>query len=526
MAASTLRTLGSLVALSGLLSCAGCGSGSGTDSGGPDPATAGTSATGGDGTTAASTASAGSATGGSGGTATTGGGATYPPIYVLFNSHGHNYGFPVGADADPNFPQMKAQRYQAHRAEVIWLRDTTEAYGARMSFQLNGEYARDARLAGDADHIAELPGRGHSVGTHFHRYEFSGQNEFWTPYSAAEATFDRIQKTWSDHVGEVSMALGAPLIRIDGATTASAPDSGTWLEDLREAFDVRIEAGGEALSYTEWNIPPWNPYRRKRGTVLREDPASPIVALGGYPQIGLPEPQGLHALVTTVPQLERHFLMLLAEWREHERLGDPPKIWFIAFMSHPDQNAAYHGEVTELLEFLSDYVGEPTPRGTPMAAFATDEELLDVFEQWEAENPGVSSFDFDWEGYLAGTPQPYPYTLLGVVEGLKDCEVTGPPLSAWSDQGVVAYPLAHRDIVRGPPNDNGQAPVLSVGDLGPAVYLLWSDAGAPATIDFSSEVPGTVFVKDGRSGEVTEADAAALVVPEHPIVVSQTDAFF
>ncbi len=493
------------------LALAACGAAP-TSSGSTGGSTAGSSTAS---TGAASTGDASSSSGTTGGA-----GPTYPPIHILFNAHGHNYGFPQGADTAPNFAQLKAQRYQAHRTEVIWLRDTAESVGARMSFQLNGEYARDARLAGDAAHIAELPARGHSVGTHFHEYVFSGSNEFWTPYTPNDATFDLVQQTWHDHITEVEMALGAPLLRVDGATIASDPNSDAWMEDLRDQFDVRIEAGGEPLSYTEWAIPPWNPYRRKRGTPLSQDPTSPLLALGGYPQIGLPQPQGLHALVTTVPQLERHFLMLLAEWREHERLGDTPRIWSIAFMSHPDQNAAYHHEVSELMAFTREYVDMVTPRGTPVAEFSSDTQLRETYLAWEAEHPGLSSFDFDWAAHLAGDLQPYPYTLEGVTLGLKDCEVTGPALTTWADQGVVAYPMARREIVRGAPDAEGRTPVLSVGDLGAPVYLLWSDAGAAVTIDFSSAEAGMLYVKDGRTGEVTQAQASALAVPEQPIVVS------
>lgn len=246
---------------------------------------------------------------------------------------------------------LKAQRYQAHRAEVIWLRDITESFGAKMSFQLNGEYARDARIAGDAEHVAELPGRGQSVGTHFHRCVFTEMDEYWRPYTQQEATAELQSQTWADHIGEVEAALGAEILRVDGATASQ--EQLDIADTLLVDYGVGLAAGGEALTYTDWAIPPWNPFRRAFGTRTSEDPAAPVVALGGYSQIGLAMPMGLDAMLTTVPQLERHFLMLLAEWREHERRGDPPKIWHFAFMTHPDRNAAYHDEVVEFLEFLS-----------------------------------------------------------------------------------------------------------------------------------------------------------------------------
>jgi hypothetical protein len=452
-------------------------------------------------------------------------GAEYPPILVTVNAHGHNYGFPRQALQTGNFANMKATRYQKHRGEVMWLDEQARRVGAKMSYQLNGEYARDARLAEDDQHIRDLEAAGHSIGTHFHRFYLTEDDEFWQEFSAGQATFETVQRTWTDHIREVEAALGHPLLRCD-------PAAGSHDENdlLYPEFNIQIEPGGEVFSYTDWNIKPWNPYRRKVGTYCTEDSEGPRVAVASLGQVGSPEPQGLHSVHTTTSQLKRHFLMLLAEWREHERRGDPPKVWAWGIMTHPSSNHLYRDEMLDMFNFLAAFTDAETPRGTPIARFATDEEVAETFRTWEVENPGASSFDFDWESHLAwitqgtGSPQPYPYLLEGVTLGLRDCDYVG-ELESWDQHAVRVHQFTNVDIMRGLANESGQRS-MTLGSNRLPVYLLWSDSGQGETIDFSSEKSGTLYVKDGISGAVTTADATRLTVTETPIVVSETNDYF
>lgn len=157
-----------------------------------------------------------------------------------------------------------------------------------------------------------------------------------------------------------------------------------------------------------------------------------------------------------------------------------------------------------------------------MARFATDEEVLEAFLDWEAEHPGASSFDFDYEAHLPGCVQHIPHEREGVVSGLVDREVVGPPITTWEDQGIVVFPTARREVLRGSPNAYGQREILSVGDLVADVYLTWSDAGAPVTIVLSDRIGAPVYAKDGCTGEVTMAGATAVEIPETPVVLSNT----
>jgi hypothetical protein len=199
-------------------------------------------------------------------------------------------------------------------------------------------------------------------------------------------------------------------------------------------------------------------------------------------------------------------------------------------MTHPSSNHLYRDEMLEMLNFLAEFVDAKTPRGTSIAQFATDTEVAEAFRAWEEDNPESSSFDFDWESHLSwitsgtGSAQPYPYLLEGVTLGLRDCDYVG-EIDTWGSQAVTAHRFTNVEITRGQPNENGQRSMSVGGDRLP-VYLLWSDSGHAETIDFSSQVEGQVFVKDGIRGTVSTAEAIHITVSETPIVVSETNLYF
>mgnify|MGYP006902771497 CR=1 FL=1 len=442
----------------------------------------------------------------------------YPPIYIVVNAHGHNYGY---TSAVQKISTNNSQ-YEAHRAEVLWLADETAAYGARMSFQLNGEYARDARLAGHTQEILDLEAAGHAIaGVHYHSYYFTGANEYWASFSAGSPEADAngwVEQAFDDHVGEVELLVGRSVDRIDPASGTKAET-----EALMDAHGVPIAPGGEVFSYTDWNMKPWTPFRAAPGTYLQHDATGPRVGLASIGQLGQSSAEGLHAINASVPQLKRHFLMVLSEWREHERNGEPPQIWTFGVMTHPDKNNKYRAEVTELLAFFNSFTAEVTDRGNPVAQFATDVEVAAVYEAWEGANPDGERLDFNWLEHREGNTQPFPYLMEGVVNGLLHCELdeATPELDLGGD--VRAFKLWKRDQALGPPDAEGRRGLVNIGDLLHAVYLLWSD-GDDAVVDLSSETSGTVYVMNGITGATSTADVSAVTVPGTPVIVS-TEAF-
>ncbi len=453
----------------------------------------------------------------------------WPPIYVLFNVHGHDYQLAATDVARPNWWAIKAQRYARHREEILWVRDEAERHGIHVSFQLNGEYARDARVlrtdgdGDDTDHIRDLVARGHSVGVHFHPARFTGVREYWEAVPMATVTPEVARGMFDDHVGEVEAALGADVRRIDAALDWSSPEMVTEFSALMSDFGLDLEPAGEVFTYTPWQGMPWNPFRRGSGTDLHEDPSSPWLTIPTHGQTGEAIPKGLHAVVGSVPQLQRRFLELVAQRDQARASGQPWRVWAMGFLTHPDQNVLFREEVTALMDWLVAEFGPGSPR--PIVQFVTDTELASAFETWEAASPGASSFDFDWEGWLEDPAVAYPYDIEGVALGLADAELVR-RRDELAAQGIVVWELQHRDVTRGPREENGLEPVLAVGeaDAENPLFLVYS-LTEDGRFDFSAIAPGALFVKDGVTGEVATADGADVTIGRTPLLISGSDRY-
>ncbi|MCC7075445.1 MAG: hypothetical protein IT383_29300 [Deltaproteobacteria bacterium] len=446
------------------------------------------------------------------------GGGPPLPIHVLFNVHGHNYS---GDDGPLASASDKLPIYERHKEQILFVRDTAEANGLKVSFQLNGEYARDARLL-DADApatLAELSAAGHSIGTHTHPFAFTGPNEYWTPYPPSVADPTSADLIVSSHVDELVATLGHPIRHLDAALNwLATPEMSAKYGELMDRYALDIEPAGEAFSCTRWGHFPWTPFRRRAGTASSADPAGPWIAIPTHSQTGLEIPQGAHALSNLLPQLKRHFVALFAQ-REYARRQGTDRVWTIGFMTHPSEqllHPSFRADVAELMAWLATWAARPADG--PVVAFVNDEAVADAFVAWEAEHPGVSSFDFDQEAYDRGEEPAYPYDLPGMVLGVRDTDLVG-ELEDWADRGVVAFQLAHRTIER---RDSGRAcgEIASVGPPETPLYLLWSASGDATTVDLSARHAGTLHVKDGVTAEVREVDAASVPVGDVPVVVS------
>jgi hypothetical protein len=460
----------------------------------------------------------------------------HAPIYVTINAHGHNYGLPQlayqGFVRDDNLDgwfALKRQHYQTHRDAIMWLAEETERVGARMSYQLNGEYARDAftlmeSVGGDdTAHLRDLVARGHAMSAHFHPFVLSGADEFWQDVSRRPMTTELMDEIWADHLGSIETALGFGVVRADPAHERDTEALMAHFNDLHERYGLTIENVGENFSATRWAHRPWNTFRRDTATELREDLSGPRIAVHSYPQVGLEAPQGLHFVITTVPQLKRRFVDITLQWLYSQATGQTPRIWTFGIMTHPDSNARYEDEMRDMLAWLQEMTQRESPFGGPIAEFVTDTELAQLHEAWEAESPGTSAFSFDIEAYEAGETVPYPYDLEGMVLATHDGEFTG-FLDAWEAQDVMAVELVHRHVDRSDPQPNG-AVTTTVGELEEALYLLWTPS-EPVVIDMSAAAGPALFQSDGVTGAVERIDGSAVTVTRTPQVVSVTDAYF
>ena len=460
----------------------------------------------------------------------------HPPIYVTVNAHGHNYGLPQSVyqgfvdDGDlEGWFELKRGRYQRHRDEIMWLASETERVGARMSYQLNGEYARDARglmasgTSDDTGHLHDLIDRGHAMSAHFHPYVLSESGEFWENIGSRTMTTALMDQLWASHLDAIEATLGFGVVRVDPAHDRDTDELAAHVLTLIDAYGLQIENVGESFSNTHWVQRPWNVFRRDLETELMEDLDGPMVTVHSYPQVGQPTPQGLHVVITTVPQLKRRFIDIYLQWLYAQVTGQTPRIWTFGLMTHPSSNAQHQEDMLEMLGWLAQMTDLESPFGGPVAEFITDTALLERYRAWEAAHPGVSSFSFDLEAYEAGEDVPYPYDLEGMVLATHDGEFVA-IRDDWADDGVMAIELVHRHVERSAPRPNGLV-TTTIGDLEEALYLLWTE-GDPVVIDMSAEVGPSLFGCDGVTGDVEALDSSAVTVTSVPQVVSVTDAHF
>jgi len=446
----------------------------------------------------------------------------YPPILITIDVHGHNYDLPYTGDG-VEWWRDKRDRYLSDKEQILFVADLAESVGALANFQLNGEYCRDARVLltePDTDHLTLLAEGGHVMGSHFHNFRFTGEDEYWESVPKDAATEAVLRGIWNDQVTECETTLGTRLFRIDPAMVSSILDAGDVVNELKNEYGFEVEPVGEIFSYTDWSHKPWNPFRRQLDSKLLEDSTRTVLGLVSLGQVGQLEPEGKHQLMTTVPQIKRHFLAQVAEWREHERQGLPPKVWQFGIMTHPNQNRLYQDEMIEMVTWLAEWTEKTTAQGNMIAEFSTDPDVLARFEAWEEANPGASSFSFDWDAYLAGETVPYPYSLEGLTMGLKDLELDT-ELDTWRAEGVTVYRLYRRPVLRGAADAEGLREMViseSVDDT--ALYLMWSNQGVDVEIDVSSEVDGALLQLDSTTGEISTVDSARLVVPTSAVLVS------
>lgn len=436
-----------------------------------------------------------------------------PPVLLTISVHGHNYGFTEQQAAMPTWLTMKSGRYERDKTEIEWVAALAESVGGGANIQLNGEYCADATRLGDTAHLLDLEARGHVLGSHFHMYE-AGPNHFWPPVSQSSATEGDLRQIFADHIDACTAALGHDLFRIDPAIGGAGIDGEPLLNELKSDAGVSVEPGGEAFSYAGWNHNPLNPFRRAEGSKLSEDPARPIAAMAAMGQVGQLVPAGKHQVMTTAAQIERQFLVVLAQRRAAALAGDPPRIWQLGIMTHPFENQEYQEEMSNLVAWLDTFTDDGT------ATFGTDRDVMDALTSWEAANPGMSSFSFDFEGWLGGAEVPYPYRAEGLTLALLDSEV----VNTLELAGLRGYELRHREVTRGPANAEGVR-TLTIGDATLPLFMLWAE-GDSVVVDMSDRLGtgATAMAADGSTRGVdpaaVEVDSLGLVLTDHPEIWS------
>ncbi len=425
------------------------------------------------------------------------------PINIIFNVHIE----PMGE----NHGEVDLPKYYKRRAEVLWLLDIADKYGAKLSLQSNGEYMEYCIEQGHEKDIGEYLLKGHHVGTHAHPYYRQGPHDWVRISQNSWNDYDTCKRIWKDNktfVDSVIKLAGFNPEQINKSMTAQAPLDFALFDSLMEEFDFYIEGGGrDELMFLYFGHDVWNPWRPGKDGALSEDLSNTqFLCIPHTSQIGEAKIHGGGGVQkwidNRVPALKKRFLMVYLEWLYHERNNLPPKVWVWGWNTHSYCNALHHDEIEDILSWLNEnFIGKKSPKGNIIARYATFTDVRDEFLEWEKENPGVSSFH-----YKEGDPYPYHYEAMALKlwnkeqgqESFYDTKIT-----KWEKEGINCYKLTYR-----PHPDSSVRPL----------YLIWKDSGE-TYIDFSSELSGDLILTDPVTGDTSITQSNNLHIAEDPIMV-------
>jgi hypothetical protein len=414
-----------------------------------------------------------------------------PPINVFMVLH-----------IDPDMPineytfRSTPSIYQRTREGIDWLMQEAARHGMKLTFLYNGWYPLDAMEAADLSQFQALVDAGHEIGTHAHRLTYDPAQDLWTAHIEELSFYGRPnhdpvlgRQCWDDAFDNVEAVLQA--IDATGQNKVMCTRTFTFLDegDLMEEYGFTIAAGDRAeLSQRDFGHMVWNPWRPtandEPGHELEEDLRASFISIDHLAQIGSHEVS--HAMDLSVPQLQRRFLMLYAEWVARVRTGAQDKVWVFGFVYHPNYGDRYTDAVVDFLDWLDqNFIGETTPEGYTIARYASVGEIGQEFEEWEADHPGTSSFNYVRD-------DPYPYSYPSVASMLENAAYEA---EVDMGAGVSCYRLSAE---------------------GCPTYMLWSDRGEQ-TVNLK-ELSGQVRVTDAY-GQESFADAAALPLTEAPLFV-------
>ncbi|MBN2549918.1 MAG: hypothetical protein JXB15_12215 [Anaerolineales bacterium] len=414
-----------------------------------------------------------------------------PPINVFLILHID----PIGDMGAKTFKPEEFM-YTRTRDEIDWLMTESARHGLRFTSLYNGWYPKWSVEHNDLDQYSALLAAGHDVGSHAHQITYDPEQDLWVTQNDVLSIYGRpnydpdlARQSWNDadqYVEAVLQAIGATGQNQTMCSTAlSLPDERNLMAEFgfTIAAGNRLEAGVSNLGHMIWN--PWRAANSEEpGYEIAEDLSAPYISFNHGAQIGGAE---AHGTDVTVPQLQRQFLMLYAEWLARERTGAEDHVWSFGFVYHPNMGDRYNDALVEFLDWLDQsFIGKTSPYGHTIARYALVGEVAAEFLAWEAAHPGVSSFN-----YVSGDP--YPYTYAALAQKLAS--------AAYEEQidlgeGVNCYRFT---------KDNQ------------TIFMCWSDQGE-RTIDFSNQLSGQVQATSG-SGQQSSLEAAALPLTEEPILM-------
>lgn len=465
-----------------------------------------------------------------------------PPIHVVFNIHLD----PVGS-APPDFRKEELAR---RRDNMVWLKSYLEsidqAKRPRLNVQISGDHAEF--YLQDETGLEMLRGlwkQGHLLGTHMHRNAYHGDFLRWaelkpsrplskpslppgdvmTPGVLSEPnSLDEVRQLWRDNF----RFTDALISRVTGRTDAKQvralnnhgefhlPNSWESKDVLFKEFGITVETGGRNEVFNMiFDHDVFHPWRPSPIHELAEDLSNKAYVC--VPQLAVVGNIKTHFGVMqdlSLPAMQRRFLQIVLERREHERLGLPPKVWTFGWTMHafdlyPEgtpRRVSQRKNASQLVEWINDNF---VPQG---ARWNTPQGVAQEFYEWEAKNPGRSSFHYphrkqNWDAY--------PYRLKGAAKALIGSHYVR-AISDWRAKGISVYELARvKSGAEWYTDENNQ--VRARGETS-RLLLAWSDQKQQA-IDLSKYSPGRLTVIRGSTGESRTVEATAVPVGAEPVVI-------
>ena len=422
----------------------------------------------------------------------------------------------------------KVAEFENRNEWAAWVLDQTEPLSVPIAFLSGGWYMErlvDAGSSGDAaDVVRRLYVSGGQIGSHHHDELREGVFNWPKARSAggqfgSDVSLDLVRKQWRDNIQWVNRGIetafwGSPpepvedINRIKGAHMPKVEADYHLLMD-EFGLDVR-EPGPEEDYYGYFGHHIWRPFRPSPGNYMAEDLTAGFVAIPAGSVIG--NNQIHHGILQDMrpASMKRQLLQLYLNWRHAHQTGGDAKVWTWGWGSHVhDFNPVKpaRAALAEMLPWIETHLRDRTEAdGSDVLKYATHLDVADAYYDWEAANPGVSSFSFD--SLDANDWDTYPW-LRPVAEEMRDW--------LWSEDLVVEGMDAFAFERQVADEESGEL-------VNEVAVLVWKDEPGTQFIDLSAHFDQPVRVLKLESGEIfgTPFGVSSAMVPisDEPVWVT------
>ncbi len=478
-----------------------------------------------------------------------------PKIAVNFNIH-------LDPGGRPNAEAMKAELAR-RRDNLVWLAGFLRTIGEEkrpvLDIQMGGEHA-EFYLQDEAgfELLKGLWEEGHLIGTHMHRQTYLGEPHRWgnvapsrplkrpevpegellTPGILPESnSLDEIREQWRLHYQFTDKLIG----RLIGSSDLNEirkynnhgnnhmPNSWESAENLFKDFRLTVQTGGRNEVFNMlFDHDVFNPWRPSEQHALIEDLTNHDYVC--VPQLAVVGNISAHFGVMqdlSLEAMQRRFLQIVAERREQQRQGLPPKIWNFGWTMHSGDLNPEDGpprrtrrgtprhsrrpQIVELVRWINEnFEGE--------VAWKTSNQVAADFYRWEREHPSESSFHYPHRKVVWDD---YPYALRGAAQALMGSHFVG-QVEDLPDE-IKLYELVRVqkgsewvEDERGLPVARKSGEPEMPGDTTRLLFG-WSEA-AVQEVNLSRYGSDSLTLIEGASGERRAVGAARVPIGPTPVV--------